>query len=144
MVRDALSKDVETISAMAVNIFTNSKMEVLNKEFEEFLQDDNVCLLVKEVDGNLVGFAHIGLRFDYVEGCESSPVGYLEGIYIKPNYRNKGYAKELLIVAEKWAKGKGVKEFASDCELSNTESLKFHLKLGFKEENRIICFKKNI
>ncbi|MBR2909001.1 MAG: GNAT family N-acetyltransferase [Clostridia bacterium] len=144
MVRDALSKDVETISAMAVNIFTNSKMEELNKEFEEFLQDDNVCLLVKEVDGNLVGFAHIELRFDYVEGCESSPVGYLEGIYIKPNYRNKGYAKELLVVAEKWAKGKGAKEFASDCELSNTESLKFHLKLGFKEENRIICFKKNI
>lgn len=35
-------------------------------------------------------------------------------------------------------------EFASDCELGNEESLAFHLKLGFKEANRIICFAKSL
>ncbi len=34
-------------------------------------------------------------------------------------------------------------EMASDCELQNTDSLKFHLAMGFEEANRIICFKKN-
>ena len=40
------------------------------------------------------------------------------------------------------AREKGCREFASDCELTNTASLSFHLSVGFQEENRIICFKK--
>ena len=43
---------------------------------------------------------------------------------------------------QEWAKEKGCREFASDCELTNTDSLKFHLSLGFQEANRIICFTK--
>jgi aminoglycoside 6'-N-acetyltransferase I len=38
----------------------------------------------------------------------------------------------------------GCKEFASDCKLENTESLRFHLKIGFEEAGRIICFKKDL
>lgn len=45
---------------------------------------------------------------------------------------------------EKWAIGMGCKEFASDCELDNKESLKFHLAIGFTEANRIICFTKQL
>lgn len=36
----------------------------------------------------------------------------------------------------------GCREFASDCELTNEESLRFHLGTGFTEANRIICFTK--
>ena len=144
MVRIAENKDVDLLSSMATNLFAGSKKEDLHREFTGFLDDEDVCLLVKEVEGKIVGFAQVGLRRDYVEGCESSPVGYLEGIYIKEDFRNKGFARELLKSAEVWAKEKGCKEFASDCELKNTESLAFHLSVGFKEQNRIICFKKNI
>jgi aminoglycoside 6'-N-acetyltransferase I len=77
-----------------------------------------------------------------VEGTVSNPVGYLEGIYVKKEFRLRGVSKELLIECEAWAKDKGCSEFASDCELNNTESLKFHLQVGFEEVNRIICFKK--
>ena len=144
MVRIAENKDVDLLSSMATNLFAGSKKEDLYKEFTGFLDDEDVCLLVKEVEGKIVGFAQVGLRRDYVEGCESSPVGYLEGIYITEDFRNKGFARELLKSAEVCAKEKGCKEFASDCELKNTESLAFHLSVGFKEQNRIICFKKNI
>ena len=34
-----------------------------------------------------IGFAQCTLRNDYVEGSSSSPVGYLEGIYVKDEYR---------------------------------------------------------
>ena len=53
-----------------------------------------------------------------------------------------GYAAELPAECEKWAKEKGCTEFAGDCELENTESLNFHMALGFEEANRLICFKK--
>ena len=46
--------------------------------------------------------------------------------------------------AKKWAKEKGCNEFASDCELINEDSLKFHMALGFEEANRIICFRKEL
>lgn len=79
-----------------------------------------------------------------MEGTESSPVGYLEGIFVEEKYRKNGYAKELLLSCEIWAKDKGCIEFASDCELVNNESLLFHMSMGFIEANRIICFKKKI
>lgn len=59
-------------------------------------------------------------------------------------YRLKGIAASLCKECENWAKEMGCTEFASDCELTNTDSLHFHLSIGFREENRIICFKKNL
>lgn len=58
--------------------------------------------------------------------------------------RKKGIAKALLAACEDWAKEKGCTEFASDCELDNTQSLQFHLHMGFGEANRIICFTKKL
>ena len=84
------------------------------------------------------------MRHDYVEGCDTSPVGYLEGVNVKETCRNKGVAMRLVEECENWAREKGCREFASDCELSNTASLNFHLQLGFREQNRIICFKKDL
>jgi aminoglycoside 6'-N-acetyltransferase I len=83
-----------------------------------------------------------GLRRDYVEGCDTSPVGYLEGVSVRGECRGRGIAKKLVAECERWAKEKGCKEFASDCALTNAASLNFHLSVGFREENRIICFKK--
>ena len=83
------------------------------------------------------------LRFDYVEGCKYSPVGFLEGIIVDEEYRLKDIAKTS-VQNEEWAKNKGCKEFASDCTLTNTDSIKFHLNIGFQEANRIIHFKKRL
>ena len=47
---------------------------------------------------HIVGFAQCGLRFDYVEGTDSSPVGYLEGIFVLEEYKKRGYAKENRII----------------------------------------------
>lgn len=72
-----------------------------------------------------VAFAQCQLCYDYVEGTKTSPVGYLEGIFVKQEYCRKGYAKELLRACEAWAKEKGCTEFASDCEINNEEVFVF-------------------
>jgi aminoglycoside 6'-N-acetyltransferase I len=92
------------------------------------------------VDGGAIAFMSLSLRRDYVEGTESSPVAYLEGIYVKPEHRGKGIARELVEFAKEWALKNGCSELASDCELENKESELFHKKVGFQEANRIICF----
>ena len=92
------------------------------------------------VDGEAVAFLSLSLRHDYVEGTDSSPVGYLEGIYVKPNYRGRGIAGELVEFAKEWAISQGCSELASDFELDNENSRLFHRKIGFDEVNKIICF----
>ena len=105
---------------------------------------DDAKIFIKFVQDEAVGFAQCQLRYDYVEGTESSPVGYLEGIFIAEGYRGKGFAKELLGECQKWAREKGCTEFASDCELDNVTSQQFHMAMGFEEANRVICFTKKL
>ena len=132
------------MAEMAVQMWDSHTVEDLEAEFLETLCDKQAAFFVKTVNGTPVGFAQCGLRTDYVEGTESSPVGYLEGIFVQPGYRGAGCAKELLSACERWAKDKGCTEFASDCELDNFACWKFHLAMGFAEANRIICFKKSL
>ena len=87
-----------------------------------------------------VAFVSLDLRHDYVEGTDTSPVGYLEGIYVKPEFQGRGIAREMVDFAKKWALARGCTELASDCELTNENSRLFHGKVGFEEANRIICF----
>ena len=61
-----------------------------------------------------------------------------------PAYQKQGIARALLAACENWARMRGCSEFASDCELSNSDSLLFHLNVGFEEANRIICFTKKL
>lgn len=92
------------------------------------------------IENEAVALLSLAKRHDYVEGTESSPVGYLEGIYVKPEFRNKGIAKELVEYSKKWSLENGCEELASDCEFSNEASRRFHNKIGFHKANTIICF----
>ncbi len=144
MVQRATKDDSHILAEMAIQMWKSHTFESLETEFAETLNGEHSTFFVKYVNDVPVGFAQCGLRTDYVEGTESTPVGYLEGIFVKAAYRKDGYARELLLACEMWAKDMGCTEFASDCELDNIGSLKFHMAMGFDEANRIICFKKNI
>ena len=144
MIRKASKNDIITIANLAVLMWNNASVDDLANEFSELLSRDNAQIFLEYENDIPVGFAQCQLRSDYVEGTETTPVGYLEGIFILENYRNRGYAKELLNECEKWAKDKGCKEFASDCEIDNDNSFKFHMAMNFTEANRIICFTKKL
>ena len=141
---EATQKDSHVLAKMATEIWENQNEDELEEEFKEILQSDEETCFIALVKDLPAGFANVSLRFDYVEGTESSPVGYPEGIFVDENFRNRGIARSLVKSCEDWAKEKGAKEFASDCLLDNTQSLKFHLAIGFEEANRIICFKKDL
>lgn len=144
MIYKASLNNISVVAKMANIMWSNHTLDELEKEFKKIIASENSVVFIIYKEGQPIGFAQCQLRHDYVEGTEGSPVGYLEGIFIKEEYRNRGYAKELLKNCEQWALEKGCTEFASDCELINDTSLKFHLNMGFKEVNRIICFTKKL
>ena len=143
MVKKAKQDDITVIAELAVQMWEVDSIQELIDDISENMAKDDAQYFLKYVNDMPVGFAECQLRHDYVEGTDS-PVGYLEGIFVKEEFRHKGFAKEILIECEKWTKEKGCIEFASDCELDNEESLHFHIAMGFVEAGRIICFKKEL
>lgn len=144
MIKRARIEDAGELADLAIRMWTDHNPEELKEAFRNLLMSDEAVCFLKYTGDKPIAFAQCQLRHDYVEGTESSPVGYLEGVFVSEEYRRKGYAAELLAECEKWAKEKGCAEFASDCELDNAKSLHFHLSTGFEEANRIICFKKEL
>lgn len=144
MIRKAEKQDLPVLAELSCRLWPHHTDDEMLDEYASGIESPDTAFFLAYAEENAIGFAHCQLRHDYVEGTNSSPVGYLEGIYVVPDYRNEGVAKQLLQACENWAKCKGCVEFASDCELLNTDSMQFHLNVGFKEANRIICFTKQL
>ena len=144
MIKKAGTDDLETLAKLAAMMWQNHSIHELIDEFSEIMTNGKSQCFLKYEHGLPIGFAQCQLRFDYVEGTRTSPVGYLEGIFVKEDYRNKGYGRELLSACEAWTKARGCHEFASDCEIENEKSFHFHKAMNFTEANRIICFTKGL
>lgn len=91
----------------------------------------------------LVGFAEVSAR-TYAEGCETTPVGFLEGWYVAPEWRRQGIGRLLVRACEEWARAQGFSEFASDALIDNEISRRAHGALGFAEIEEIVCFAKKL
>ena len=90
-----------------------------------------------------VGFAEVDLR-PSADGCRSSPVGYLEGWYVRPGFRRRGVGKALVRAAEEWAREQGCSEMASDTEVGNKTSQDAYRALGYEEVNRLVHFRRDL
>ena len=112
-------------------------------EVEHYFADppDWTCLMVFDHQARPIGFCEVGAR-TYAEGCTTSPVGYVEGIWVEPAARRARVGRALAAAAEAWTRRRGLREIASDCALDNEVSRAFHIALGFAEVERIICFRK--
>lgn len=103
---------------------------------------ETINLIAREDDGTALGFAEAALRRDYVNGCKTSPVAFLEGIFVTPEARRQGVARALVAAIEAWAREQGCTEFASDAAPENFASLDMHRALGFAETQRVVFFRK--
>jgi aminoglycoside 6'-N-acetyltransferase I len=103
---------------------------------------DAINFIARADDHRPIGFAEAGLRHDYVNGTESSPVAFLEGIFVDPAFRRTGVARQLVDAVENWARQQGCSEFASDTGIANVASQELHNALGFTETQRVVYFRK--
>ena len=103
--------------------------------------ENGVTLVAELPDGSLCGFLEVGTR-PFADGCDSSPVGYIEGWWVDPAYRRQGVGTRLVAAAEAWARELGVIEMASDADLANRPSRDAHAALGYIEVHELVCFRK--
>jgi len=105
---------------------------------------DKVAFVAMSDSSETLGFAEAALRRDYVEGCETSPVAFLEGIYVAPENRMAGVARALSQAVADWGRSQGCSELASNALLDNAESHMFHAAIGFTETERVVYFRKEL
>lgn len=104
---------------------------------------DAVTFVVDGPPGSLCGFAEASVR-PFADGCATSPVAYLEGWFVDPEYRRGGVGAALLGAVETWARALGLRELSSDAELVNALSMQVHERLGFTECARVVLYSKRL
>jgi aminoglycoside 6'-N-acetyltransferase I len=114
-------------------------------EIEELLADqEHWAIFIATADGSAaIGFLEVRLR-QCADGAVTSPVGYLEGWYVEPDYRGHGTGRMLVEAGENWARSRGCTEIGSDAEIDNTISIRLHHDLGYAEVDRVVRFVKKL
>ena len=129
---------------MAQSLFPDMDPSQLKEDLERIEQHNRHKTFMARWSNEIVGFITLSVRTDYVEGARSTPVGYLEAIYVKMDFRSDGVARLLFEQGEAWLKEQDCTEIGSDTWLNNKAAQEFHLKLGFKEEDVLVHYIKNL
>ena len=137
-------KNLKEYVDLAMLLFPDEDYSEEYEMYKEAFKTDKEMGYLYQADNKYVGMMHLSIRSDYVNGTDTSPVLYLEAIYVLSEYRKSGIARKFIEFAEETAKQKGITQLASDCLLENHASELFHKSCGFREEERVICFVKDV
>lgn len=104
---------------------------------------DETVFVWERDGGGLGGFVSFSIR-PWAEGCDSTPVPYIEGWWVAPDLRRAGVGRALVRAVEEWSREHGYRELGSDVELDNAVSLRAHAALGFEPTLRVQFFRKQL
>ena len=147
LIRMANSSDLDGWMELRAQLWADTSFDKHLDEAKAMLAkpiSEAVTLVAVDHKGSVRAFAEASLRHDYVNGCKTSPVAFLEGIYVRQEDRSSGLGKCLSIAVQTWAGEQGCTEMASDTSLENIESHAFHTAIGFEETERVVYFRKSL
>lgn len=134
-VRAYEARDRAELERLARAMFPDADDDGIGRDCTHFVIDRG--------DGRLGGYVEVGTRL-YAEGCDTSPVAYVEAWYVDEDLRRKGYGGRLFAAVEEWARAHGHAELASGSLLDNHTSIAAHKALGFEEIERQVHFAKRV
>lgn len=148
-IRHAAPSDTDELVRLRLELWPKGSPAAHRSEVEAFFAGPGgggrmpEAIFVAQVGGHpgLIGFAEVSRRL-YAEGCETSPVAYLEGWLVEAGHRGAGVGGALVRAAEDWARRLECREFASDALADDAVSAAAHRALGFEEVEVIRCFRK--
>jgi histidine triad (HIT) family protein len=143
-VRPYQDSDWDEWLRMSAELFPNEPAGEIAAGMHAFRSRFDAAVFVAErPESGLAGFVEAGTRA-YADGCETSPVGYLEAWYVDPDARGAGVGRALVAAAEAWANARGFREMASDALLENEASHRAHRAIGYAEVERHVLFRREL
>jgi aminoglycoside 6'-N-acetyltransferase I len=129
---------------MSAALFPEQTREELEPWMRKFrTREDGEVFIALRNDGSACGFLEVAAR-PYADGCDTSPIGFVEAWYVDPDMRRTGVGRALLAAGEEWARGRGYTEMASDALLDNTISHRAHESAGYMEVERAVRYRKSL
>lgn len=137
-----ISRDnFSTWSQFRSEIYSGLSREFDLKEMDSIFESEQWhCWFIEREDGERIGLVELSLR-NIVDGCLSSPVPYLEGLYLTATERGKGRGTTIIEMIKDWCQEHGHSELATDAELTNTRAQSFYEQLGFEQVDRIVEYR---
>lgn len=145
-IRAAAAADVDAWLALRAKLWPLTPADEHRTEIAQHLADPArfAALLACDESGRAPGFAEAALRADHVNGCETSPVAFLEGIDCEPQARRQGLARALAAAVEGWAVARGCRELPLEALIENNASHDFIRVIGFAPTESVVFFHKEI
>ncbi|MGW6728036.1 aminoglycoside 6'-N-acetyltransferase [Nocardia sp. NPDC055029] len=136
--------DLDELASLRAQLWPDSSVDEHRADVGEQYDDSRgaAAFLARDDRGTAVGFGEVTLRHDYVNGCDTSPVAFLEGLYVAPTHRRSGVARALCAALEAWGRDQGCTELGSDALLTNVTGQEMHAALGFAERERVVFYRK--
>ena len=143
MIREPTTTDKAEWHRLRHALWDDADPEELMQELETHLEGKMpiVCFVLDRENGKLGGFLEASIR-PWAEGCTAPNVGYVEGWYVDPDLRGKGFGRRLVDTAEQWAIDQGCTEMGSDAFIDNLDSRAAHKALGYEERSFNVHFRK--
>jgi aminoglycoside 6'-N-acetyltransferase I len=126
---------------MRAALWPEASTEGHARDIDDVLRSDRVWGFIAEVHGTPAGFAELAIR-DYANGCASRPVPFLEGIFVREEFRRCRIGARLMAHVEEFVAARGFTEIGSDTDIANRESHAAHRSWGFVETERVVYFRK--
>ncbi len=126
---------------MRAALWPEASVEEHARDIDDVLRSDRAYGFIAEFAGTPAGFAELAIR-DYANGCASRPVPFLEGIFIREEFRRRGVGARLIAHAEAFVAARGFTEIGSDADIANGASHAAHRGWGFVETERVVYFRK--
>src|SRR5579859_2823747 len=132
-IRRAQPSDAAELAAMRNQLWPEGSLEKHLGELNNIISSGMngilpmAILVALDENSALTGFLEAGMR-SHADGCdEAHPVGYVEGWFVREEFRNRGVGKELMLAAEDWARAQGCIDLASDALIDNLPSEHAHV-----------------
>ena len=144
VVREMRAEDRATWASMRASLWPDEDRNILAQEIDGFLGSSDAWGFVAETaDDAPVGFAELAIR-RYANGCETQPVPFLDGIWVKDEFRRQGIGARLIGYLEAFLVVRGYRELGSDALIDNPISHESHRGWGFSETERVVYFRKSL
>lgn len=142
-IRKANEQDCAELVALMRQLWPDAPVAELKPEVRLGLRSGKMHYFIAETD-EPVGFCQLSFRHDYVPGTSTSPTAFIEGIYVVEAARQQDVATRLVEAASAFAQSQGCAELASDTEVENDGSQRFHERIGFQEVERTVHYVKKL
>jgi aminoglycoside 6'-N-acetyltransferase I len=141
-VRQMTASDAAAWAGMRAALWPDDPPSAHLRAIAAILADGDAWGFIAETaDRAPAAFAEVSIR-KYANGCDSAPVPFLEGIFVKPDLRRQGAGARLIAHVQTFLTARGFGELGSDALIDNHDSHAAHRGWGFSETERVVYFRK--